>query len=62
MLQAAFDDAMHGRSERYREWLDVVGAAALETPTGEASGTSNGSAQAQAVAPASPPGAPTPAG
>ena len=36
VLQAAFDDAIHGRSERYREWLDVVHAADLETPTGEA--------------------------
>ena len=36
VLQAAFDDAIHGRSERYREWLDVVDASALETPTGEA--------------------------
>ncbi len=27
VLQAAFDDAIHGRSERYREWLDVVAAA-----------------------------------
>ena len=26
VLQAAFDDAIHGRSERYREWLDVVQA------------------------------------
>jgi branched-chain amino acid aminotransferase len=24
VLQNAFDDALHGRSERYREWLDVV--------------------------------------
>ena len=24
VLQSAFDDAIHGRSERYREWLDVV--------------------------------------
>jgi len=23
-LQRAFDDALHGRTERYREWLDVV--------------------------------------
>jgi branched-chain amino acid aminotransferase len=23
-VQAAFEDALHGRSERYREWLDVV--------------------------------------
>ena len=36
VLQAAFDDAIHGRSERYREWLDVVGASDLETPAGEA--------------------------
>ena len=38
VLQAAFDDAVHGRSERYREWLDVVSAPALETPAGEAPG------------------------
>jgi len=38
VLQAAFDDAIHGRSERYREWLDVVSAPALETPTGGATG------------------------
>ena len=37
VLQAAFDDAIHGRSERYREWLDVVDATPLETPTGEGS-------------------------
>jgi branched-chain amino acid aminotransferase len=35
VLQTAFDDAIHGRSERYREWLDVVHAPALQTPTGE---------------------------
>jgi branched-chain amino acid aminotransferase len=23
-LQREFDDALHGRSERYREWLDIV--------------------------------------
>ena len=23
-VQTAFEDALHGRSERYREWLDVV--------------------------------------
>jgi branched-chain amino acid aminotransferase len=34
VLQKEFDDAIHGRSERYREWLDVVHAPALETPTG----------------------------
>jgi branched-chain amino acid aminotransferase len=36
VLQAAFDDAIHGRSERYREWLDVVHPVDLETPAGEA--------------------------
>jgi branched-chain amino acid aminotransferase len=36
VLQAEFDDAVHGRAERYREWLDVVSAPALETPAGEA--------------------------
>jgi branched-chain amino acid aminotransferase len=36
VLQSAFDDAIHGRSERYREWLDVVNATDLETPAGEA--------------------------
>ncbi|HTC72529.1 MAG TPA: aminotransferase class IV, partial [Solirubrobacteraceae bacterium] len=36
VLQTAFDDATHGRSERYREWLDVVSAADLETPAGDA--------------------------
>ena len=35
VLQSAFDDAIHGRSERYREWLDVVDAQALQTPTGD---------------------------
>jgi len=38
VLQAAFDDAIHGRSERYREWLDVVDAPALQTPSGESTG------------------------
>jgi hypothetical protein len=38
VLQAAFDDAIHGRSERYREWLDVVSAPALQTPSGEDAG------------------------
>jgi branched-chain amino acid aminotransferase len=35
VLQAAFEDAIHGRTERYREWLDVVDAPPLHTPTGE---------------------------
>jgi branched-chain amino acid aminotransferase len=52
VLQKAFDDAIHGRSERYREWLDVVGAAPLETPTGDGSaataGTGAGSTAASA--------------
>ncbi len=36
VIQAAFDDAIHGRSERYREWLDPVSPADLETPAGKA--------------------------
>jgi len=35
VLQKAFDDAIHGRTERYREWLDVVPISALQTPTGD---------------------------
>jgi branched-chain amino acid aminotransferase len=34
VLQKEFDDAIHGRTERYREWLDVVSPVALETPSG----------------------------
>jgi branched-chain amino acid aminotransferase len=36
VIQSAFDDAIHGRSEPYREWLDLVRPAPLETPSGEA--------------------------
>jgi branched-chain amino acid aminotransferase len=36
VLQKEFDDAIHGRTERYREWLDVVRPRALETPSGDA--------------------------
>jgi len=36
VLQKEFDDAIHGRTERYREWLDVVEAVDLETPAGDA--------------------------
>jgi branched-chain amino acid aminotransferase len=50
VLQSAFDDAIHGRSERYREWLDVVSAPALQTPTGDAQPASG-----VAAASASPP-------
>jgi branched-chain amino acid aminotransferase len=39
VMQKAFDDAIHGRSERYREWLDPVNAVALETPSGEGAAT-----------------------
>jgi branched-chain amino acid aminotransferase len=39
VLQKAFDDAIHGRTERYREWLDVVEAAPLQTPYGDATQT-----------------------
>jgi branched-chain amino acid aminotransferase len=37
VMQSAFDDAIHGRSQRYREWLDVVAPSDLETPDGDAS-------------------------
>jgi branched-chain amino acid aminotransferase len=30
-IQAAFEDALHGRSERYAEWLDVLPAPARAT-------------------------------
>ncbi|MGH2832862.1 MAG: branched-chain amino acid transaminase [Solirubrobacteraceae bacterium] len=36
VLQSAFDDAIHGRSEPYREWLDLVHADASRQSTGEA--------------------------
>jgi branched-chain amino acid aminotransferase len=42
VLQSAFEDAIHGRSQANREWLDVVRASGLETPTGEASATAAG--------------------
>ncbi len=31
-VQSAFEDALHGRTERYREWLDPVPAAAQAPP------------------------------
>jgi branched-chain amino acid aminotransferase len=34
VLQSAYDDAIHGRTERYREWLDVV-PQQPEAPAGE---------------------------
>ncbi|HEX4483360.1 MAG TPA: branched-chain amino acid transaminase [Solirubrobacteraceae bacterium] len=37
VLQSTFDDVIHGRSERYREWLDFVNPVDLETPAGDAS-------------------------
>jgi branched-chain amino acid aminotransferase len=40
VLQAAFEDAIHGRTERYREWLDVVEMPPLHTPTGEGASSS----------------------
>jgi hypothetical protein len=32
LLQGAFDDAIHGRSEAYREWLDPIEAGASAAP------------------------------
>ncbi len=37
LLQRAFDDAIHGRSERYREWLDPIDASASANANGSAS-------------------------
>jgi branched-chain amino acid aminotransferase len=33
VIQKAFNEVIAGRSERYREWLDVVSAAPLQTPS-----------------------------
>jgi branched-chain amino acid aminotransferase len=35
VLQSAFEDAILGRTEAYREWLDVVPMRPLETPDGD---------------------------
>jgi branched-chain amino acid aminotransferase len=48
VLQDAFDAAIHGRTERYREWLDVVRPVDLETPAGEAQAPTRASAGASA--------------
>ncbi|MGA9285487.1 MAG: branched-chain amino acid transaminase [Solirubrobacteraceae bacterium] len=46
LLQGAFDDAIHGRSEPYREWLDVVSppapASAAPTTNGAAASSMSG--------------------
>jgi branched-chain amino acid aminotransferase len=31
-IQAAFEDALHGRSERYADWLDLLPRAARSSP------------------------------
>jgi branched-chain amino acid aminotransferase len=49
VLQKAFDDAIHGRSERYREWLDFVSTPALQTPGDEAPATTAASRQQPAA-------------
>jgi branched-chain amino acid aminotransferase len=36
LMQAAYDDAIHGRSERYREWLDPVDVPAASRPAAPA--------------------------
>jgi branched-chain amino acid aminotransferase len=51
VLQAAFDDAIHGRSERYREWLDVVAPEALQTPDGAGATAAEQARRSRAVAP-----------
>ncbi len=40
VLQDAFDAALHGRTERYREWLDVVPAAEPKPAAGESAAPS----------------------
>jgi branched-chain amino acid aminotransferase len=37
VMQKTFADVIAGRNERYREWLDVVDASPLETPSGDGS-------------------------
>jgi branched-chain amino acid aminotransferase len=49
VLQVAFDDAIHGRSERYREWLDVVHPVDLETPAGAADAPDRSQVEGAAV-------------
>jgi branched-chain amino acid aminotransferase len=46
VLQKAFDDAIHGRTERYREWLDVVQPTVLETRTPHPEGVVGDAARA----------------
>jgi branched-chain amino acid aminotransferase len=49
VLQGAFEDALHGRTERYREWLDVVEA---PTPAEAVGGTAEAPHPPLAEAPA----------
>jgi branched-chain amino acid aminotransferase len=59
VLQDAFNDAVYGRSERYREWLDPIGATAAEPASAQGTGASDvgaasgsdGSANGSAPAP-----------
>jgi len=46
VLQKAFDDAIHGRTERYREWLDVVQPTALEARAARPEGVVGDAARA----------------
>ena len=50
VLQSTFDDVIHGRSERYREWLDFVRPVDLETPAGDASQNGAAAAASQTTA------------
>jgi branched-chain amino acid aminotransferase len=50
VIQTAFDDAIHGRSERYREWLDLVNPVDLQTPAGDASQNGAATAASQTTA------------
>jgi hypothetical protein len=50
VLQASFDDVIHGRSERYMEWLDFVNPVDRKTPAGEASPNGAAAAASQTTA------------
>ena len=41
VLQSAFEDALHGRSQRYREWLDIVAPATATAAATTAAATAS---------------------
>ncbi|MDP9228325.1 MAG: branched-chain amino acid transaminase [Actinomycetota bacterium] len=46
VIQAKFDDALHGRAKEYHEWLDPVGEAAKQDQAGQGSERITGAATA----------------